>query len=441
MRRTATLTALLLGAALLVPTGSATAAGETCRGEAATIVGTGAPVVGTDGRDVIVTGTSTTVSSGAGDDLICVALSIAGGNILQVDAGPGNDLVDSTGMPDNYYLDAVLGDGADTFVGGPEAESVIAGVAGESYLSAPGESERDVIDTGDGADTITSGGPGLPNPDVVRAGGDNDLVVWAGVMAADGVLDAGEGHDLLLPRASGATFDVDLATRTIGRDGVPEAVFDAFERVSISPEPGLGAIDISGSAGNDIVDVRAAAVVHADLDGGDDSLTLSATPVGTDLDLGTGLDGVSVRSLDGSVDLDLADQTLAIDGSAGARLVGVESAYASALEVRMVGSSGDNPLLAIGCRVSIDGRGGSDQITHGTSTSTRTRATTARARRSPCAAVPAPTRSAAASRPTGSTAAVATTASRPALPSTGGPTGPGEEAATTASTAAAPLTG
>lgn len=49
MRRTTPLTtAALLGLALLTPATAATAAGETCRGEAATIVGTGPTVTGTE---------------------------------------------------------------------------------------------------------------------------------------------------------------------------------------------------------------------------------------------------------------------------------------------------------------------------------------------------------------------------------------------------------
>ena len=364
MRRTTTLTALLLGATLLAPTGAATAAGETCRGEAATLVGTERVLQGTEGRDVIVTGASEYVFAGAGNDVICVAASGTGGNILDVDAGPGDDLVDSTGMPASYYLDAILGDGADTFVGGPESERVTAGATDEPYLGAPGESEVDVIDTGDGQDSVTSGGPGLPNPDVVRTGNGDDNVIYAGVMGAGGVLDAGDGDDLLLPRASGTTFHIDLAARTLGRNGVPEAVFTSFERVSVSPEPGLGAIEIAGSDDRDDVEIRTAAVVRADLGAGVDSLELAATPVGTDLDLGAGADAISVRSLDGSVDLDLADETLSIDGSRDARLVGVENAYASADEVRMVGDARANSFIAVGCRASIDGRGGKDQITH-----------------------------------------------------------------------------
>lgn len=364
MRRTTSITALLLGASLLAPTGAATAVGETCRGEAATIVGLGPDVVGTEGRDVIVTGASVRVLAGAGDDVVCATGAGAQSNLLAVDAGPGNDVVDSTMMARNFYLDAVLGDGADTFVGGGESESVVAGPTGDPFLSAPGETERDVIDTGEGGDDVTSGGPGLANPDVVRTGSGDDVVLWAGVMVAGGVLDAGDGNDLLLPRASGTTFDIDLAARTLGRDGVPEAVFSSIERMSVSPEPGLGAVQITGSDGPDDVEMRAPAVVRAAFGAGDDRLELPSTPAGSVLDFGTGSDVIFARSIDGSVDVDLTDGTLAVDGSP-AVLTDVEDAYASADEVTMVGDGGANHLNAIGCRASIDGRGGKDQISHG----------------------------------------------------------------------------
>ena len=57
MLRTTTLSvAALLGAAMLTPTAASAAAGETCHGQPATIVGTerATPVIGTDGPDVIV---------------------------------------------------------------------------------------------------------------------------------------------------------------------------------------------------------------------------------------------------------------------------------------------------------------------------------------------------------------------------------------------------
>ena len=126
-RRTTTLTASMVGTAVLGATflaaPTALAAGETCRGEAATIVGTTPTLHGTAGRDVIVTGSSTDVFAGAGDDLICVTGKGANVNLVGVDAGPGDDVVDSTAMERYHYLTAILGDGSDTFVGAARARA------------------------------------------------------------------------------------------------------------------------------------------------------------------------------------------------------------------------------------------------------------------------------------------------------------------------------
>src|SRR5687768_17154701 len=119
MRRTTTLTAAtMLGLAVLVPTTTATAAGETCRGEAATLVGTGPTLSGTEGRDVIVTGSATAVDALGGDDLICIVPARVSSNVLLVVSGAGADVVDTAAVSDDYYVDTVLGAGADTFVGG-----------------------------------------------------------------------------------------------------------------------------------------------------------------------------------------------------------------------------------------------------------------------------------------------------------------------------------
>lgn len=89
MRRTTSLTALLLGATLLAPTGQATAAGEICRGEAATIVGTGPTVQGTEGRDVIDGGRrADRIYGGAGNDKIQ-----GGGDKDVLSGGAGNDVL------------------------------------------------------------------------------------------------------------------------------------------------------------------------------------------------------------------------------------------------------------------------------------------------------------------------------------------------------------
>ncbi len=367
-RRTTTLTASLVGTAVLGATflaaPTALAAGETCRGEAATIVGTTPTLHGTAGRDVIVTGSSTDVFAGAGDDLVCVTGKGTNVNLVDVDAGPGDDVVDSTAMERYYYLTAILGDGSDTFVGGRESESVVAGPAPGPDAAPISESERDVIDTGAGQDSVISGGPGLPNEDEVRTGEGRDSVTWSGTMGPRGVLDAGPGHDRLEPRASGRTFSVDLGAQTMTRDGVREASFGSVEELWVEPEPGLGSLEVLGSDGDDVVEVTGPATLQVDLGAGADHLDIDGAREGSRLDLGAGEDTLVVTSWEGSVGLDLTRGTLAVDGVPAGQVSGVEDAYVTADEARVIGDDAPNNLLATGCRVVVNGRGGQDGIQH-----------------------------------------------------------------------------
>jgi Ca2+-binding RTX toxin-like protein len=131
--RTTTLTAAaLLGLTLLAPTQAATAtterAAETCQGVPATIVGTPeGRVVGTAGDDVIVSGGAWSVKAGDGDDLVCVPPMEGDllGNVVQVDAGAGDDTVVSEGEHNNS--DVTLGSGVDQFRGGGWEDRVEAG--------------------------------------------------------------------------------------------------------------------------------------------------------------------------------------------------------------------------------------------------------------------------------------------------------------------------
>jgi Ca2+-binding RTX toxin-like protein len=78
-------------------------------------------LTGTPGRDVIVsTGDfPTTVEALGGDDLICVY----GG--ARVDAGPGDDVVDTSVASGGSISD--LADGDDTYIGGPGRDLVNGG--------------------------------------------------------------------------------------------------------------------------------------------------------------------------------------------------------------------------------------------------------------------------------------------------------------------------
>lgn len=122
MRRTTSLsTAVLSGLvpALVLLGAPATGAGETCRGQAATIVGTPeGRVVGTPGDDVIVSNAAWSVDAGDGDDLVCLSPAEGDqlGNVVEVTAGAGDDVVVSEGEHNNSDTD--LGPGRDEFHGG-----------------------------------------------------------------------------------------------------------------------------------------------------------------------------------------------------------------------------------------------------------------------------------------------------------------------------------
>lgn len=98
MRRLPLLATGLLAAALLPATAPAYAAGETCLGEPATIVGTPGQVdlTGTEGDDVVVTNGAVGVSALGGEDLVCVTDvpdAAVSGRTIAVDTGAGDDVL------------------------------------------------------------------------------------------------------------------------------------------------------------------------------------------------------------------------------------------------------------------------------------------------------------------------------------------------------------
>jgi Ca2+-binding RTX toxin-like protein len=168
-----TIAALVTGALLTVT--PAAAAGETCQGRPATIVGTGPDVQGTPGDDVIVTGASRTTDAGAGDDLICVTPSSY--TDPHVQAGPGNDVVDTTSSTSTMGLTS-LGSGLDRYVGG----------SGRGVVRAEGAD--DVVLAGDGSvstflDISIAVGATVGRYD----GGSGYLAVWSDSLDVEVVLD------------------------------------------------------------------------------------------------------------------------------------------------------------------------------------------------------------------------------------------------------------
>lgn len=182
-RSTALTVITLLGGALLTAA-PATAVGETCQGRPATIVGTGPEVAGTPGNDVIVSGRSTVILADAGDDLICVTHLEDGtfvSNVqahVTVDAGPGDDVVDTTATVSRTR--AMLGTGVDRYLGGPGGDSVEADGADDEVLG------------GDGADHTTlriASAPGAVLGRYDGGPGANGITVQSPTSALDVTLD------------------------------------------------------------------------------------------------------------------------------------------------------------------------------------------------------------------------------------------------------------
>ncbi|UFN43370.1 calcium-binding protein [Nocardioides okcheonensis] len=371
MRRTTSLTAAgLLGLALAaVPATGATAAGETCRGEAATIVGTGPTLTGTEGRDVIVTAAARTVVALGGDDLICLSgTPSTGTDFINVDAGAGADTVDSTALAPGYYATTVLGAGSDTFVGGRAYDVVFAGeqVALPGGGSAPGaDAEKDTIDTGDARDTVWTGAAGVPNSDAVTLGtGEDDLILAGSAVAPDAVLDGGTGYDGLNLLGGTGDLGVDLAAGTL-TTSLGTARFSGYESASL--EVGTGNVSVRGTDGPDRVTVRptgGAPTLDVATGDGDDVLTVepaTAIAPGSRIDAGTGEDELVAATDAGRLSLDLATQRFGV-GGVDAVAVGLEDAFLMAPEVVMDGDDGDNELMWTGCSATLRGGLGDDSL-------------------------------------------------------------------------------
>lgn len=162
--------------------------GPTCRGLAATLVGSDGPdeLVGTAGRDVIVAGAGDDlVLAAGGDDVIC-----AGDGDDEVHAGDGDDRVHGGDGDDELHGDA----GDDALDGGPGDDELHGGPGNDALDGGPGQDE---LRGGDGGDALAGSGDGDAlkggdGPDLLRGGhGDDELEGEGG----DDALDGGPGDD------------------------------------------------------------------------------------------------------------------------------------------------------------------------------------------------------------------------------------------------------
>ena len=349
MRTSRILPLTLLAVALVVP--PAHAAQETCRGQAATIVGEpGETVTGTEGDDVIVTNSAYETDAGAGADTICVT----GGYAYLVDAGDGDDVVDTTAFQRLHdQARVVLGTGADTFVGGPGRDTV---TTGTDLVDA----ETDRVTTGRGHDYVFTGQRLLADQDDVDLGRGNDHLFLASDHN-DGSLDGGPAKNDVSLDLSAGTWVVDDEADELRQAGT---VVSRWTALGVARVDGKRGVDVRyvGSGGDDYlslgVDLRG-----ADLGAGDDLLLFSlGGTVTRRIAGGPGHDSLNVFAQT-SVDLDLRRHRLArsTDGD-GYRLSGLEYYRTAADRVRMIGGPGGDEFGYDGCTVHVRGNGGDDHL-------------------------------------------------------------------------------
>ena len=366
-----TTSAALLGLTLLTPT-SATAAGETCQGQPATIVG--APetftLSGTEGPDVIVTNGSGDIDARGGDDVICVTVRSA-----QVRAGDGDDVVDTTGVTGRSGT-TYLGAGRDRFVGGSARDSVYAGAAEPGSLDMT-DTERDVIDTGPTAgssvidrDGVTSGQAGHANPDVIRMG--HGGLTWRGTPTEDTVIDGGSSSSLGLDVAPTDAVTIDAPAQTVSLGAGPGLRMSGFTVFYVLAKDGLASFAFSGSDRDEELTMEFwDATPHTvDMGAGDDHVHYYSygrrAAAGSSYDGGPGRDELELTLPDEvDLDLDLRRGRLTLGPSRNEVTVpanGFEDATTMAEDVEVIGTDDANEVYVYACRGRADGRKGKDRL-------------------------------------------------------------------------------
>jgi hypothetical protein len=328
----------------------------------------------TEGDDVIVAdGGDLRIRALGGDDLVCLHdIQV----VVQVEAGAGDDLVDATGT--DAPTVASLGEGADTFAGGPGDDFVYGSAPeglGEDGLNPP-DIETDVITTGGGKDQVFSGALGSANLDEIATGAGDDRVHLEGLDHATS-LDVGNGRNtaiVTLGTVHTTAWSVDLGRRTLGFDGQTSTWAGRLHRWYLTMADGQAPASLVffGSKADDTAFVGGPGLVpQFRLGYGNDWAGSLTTPGGTFL-LGPGLDRLTLGKYDSvhpsfplsDLRVDLAAQQASF-GGIESPVRGVETLYAGAERVRALGSARGEHIRANGCDVVVRGRAGWDLLERG----------------------------------------------------------------------------
>ncbi|MCF6378552.1 hypothetical protein L2K70_13150 [Nocardioides KLBMP 9356] len=358
-------------AATLLATPTAYAAGETCQGRPATVVGTPNQLglTGTEGDDVIVTNGATSTSTLGGNDLVCVTGGSQFGDV-RLDAGSGDDVVDATAVVGGVSVQ--LGAGADTYTGSAYDERVAGGAQGA-------DTERDVITTGAGGDDVVVSGTrrDLSNADVVMIGADDgqgfgNEVYWSGPLAPGGRLDGGGDALLGFDTVPGSVV-VDAVAGILSHDGVVVLSWTGVDRFRAGSDrtTAPGRFEFRGSDRDESLELVFAQAYQGrqrlDLGGGDDTLLLGDENLGArgSRYLGGAGDDHVALSAGTRLDLDLERERIKTWPAGSvfrSTFAGFESQLVSAKRLVLKGTNRSEDLRFYACRATVKGRGGADDI-------------------------------------------------------------------------------
>ncbi len=193
---------------------------------------------------------------------------------IAIDAGAGADLVE---IAADVAIVATLsgGEGDDTLIAGAMSDSIDAGPGNDSVIAGDG---YDTVVGGDGSDTIDSGAC----DDFVDAGAGDDSVLGGD---GDDTITCGAGNDIVL----GGDGD-DLLNAGAGSNSVDGGVgFDTFRFAGTEAADSI----LLAGAGDDLVSVSASVDVDMEIDGGAGNDTLAAGSGHDVLDGGPGADVIS----------------------------------------------------------------------------------------------------------------------------------------------------
>ena len=361
MKRLAVLS-LLAPLAVLGSTGPAGAV-EPCQGQAPTIVGTFAgTVTGTPGDDVIVTEGASEVEAGDGNDRICITGQEDPNSLwVTVDAGAGNDIVDSTAFLADVL--AQLGPGTDAYVGGP----------GEDEVDTRDSDEvGDTVMTGGGPDRVITGRSGRPVNDTVDLGPGDDYLKLRG-LAGSGSMNGGEGRDLAqLTDHSRASWRVDNRRHeaTVGEATMLLLGLESFDLDTLRWE----SLTFVGGAEDERLDLgrypsaRPDGGALVDMGGGDDNLIVGPARLTGPYHGGAGRDQLTIEGNDradvtkGSIDADLAAGLVRI-GSDEVKATSWTDLTLYAFDRSVVRTgAGPNAVVVRGCRATVRLGGGNDLV-------------------------------------------------------------------------------